>query len=198
MLRVQAVWAGFQGAPGYSNFFMDTPGADSVPPAGVDGAVTSVVNFFAAIKGSLSPTTSVSVSPVVEFLNATSGIVVGEASSSATPPAQVGTATATTLSAASGACVSWGTSTIVGRRRVRGRTFVVPLSIEAYDSTGTLAPDTLTRLTDGSRALIGATAGNGTRLVIWHRPKIGAGGVQAFVTSAAIRDRVAVLRSRRD
>lgn len=93
-----------------------------------------------------------------------------------------------------GACINWLTAGIVNARRVRGRTFVVPLEVNMYDAEGTLTVGAQTALNAGGAAL----AGGG--LVVWHRPTTpgGSDGSEHAVTGFRLRDRVAFLSSRRD
>lgn len=99
-----------------------------------------------------------------------------------------------------GACVTWLTGGIVtgasGRpHRLRGRTFLVPLCINAYDSDGTLTSGAFTGLQSLGAAMV-ALGGLG----IWHRPTTpgGSNGTSYGVTGYRARDHVAFLGSRRD
>lgn len=93
-----------------------------------------------------------------------------------------------------GAVVGLETATVVNGHRVRGRIFVVPLTTGAYDAQGTLVPDCVSALTSFGDALRAAG------LQVWHRPPIiGQSGGQAVnVAAVRVRDKVAILRSRRD
>lgn len=105
-----------------------------------------------------------------------------------------------------GAVCTWLTGSILDGTRLRGRTFIVPMGISAYDQDGTLNPGTLLTLQNAASNLVAAAVGN---MVVWHRPiKAGtftrkgvpvpprAGGY-SVVTGSRVSDRVAVLRSRR-
>lgn len=98
-----------------------------------------------------------------------------------------------------GACIGWTTGGIVngtkGPRKLRGRTFLVPLSAGAYQSDGTLSPLCITDLT-----ALGQAFRNAGPLAVWHRPLApgAADGNSYGVVSHKVRDKVAVLRSRRD
>ena len=98
-----------------------------------------------------------------------------------------------------GACVTWNTGGIVagtgGPRRLRGRTFLVPLANACYDNDGTLTAPTMTSL-NAFGAAMQASGGFG----IWHRPTSSSAtdGTSSSVLSFSVRDRVAVLTSRRD
>lgn len=94
-----------------------------------------------------------------------------------------------------GACVTWNTGLIVNGRRLRGRTFLVPLATVAYDADGTLTTTTLTALQSFATALLASGP-----LGIWHRPTTptSSDGSASGVTSFRLRDKVAILTSRRD
>lgn len=102
----------------------------------------------------------------------------------------------TAVSAAGvGACVGWQTGGIVGGKKLRGRTFIVPLHNATYEGDGTLSPSTLSALdTFGSQL---RAAGP---LAVWHRPttKGGTDGNSYGVIAHRVRDKVAYLSSRRD
>lgn len=105
-----------------------------------------------------------------------------------------------TAAAGVGACVTWTTGGIVtgasGRaHRLRGRTFLVPLSTAAYQNDGTLSDTAYAALQAFGPALMGVGP-----LAIWHRPttKGGTDGNSYAVLSAKARDKVAYLSSRRD
>lgn len=94
-----------------------------------------------------------------------------------------------------GACVTWNTGLIVNGRRLRGRTFLVPLATSAYDADGTLTASALTALQSFATALL-MTGPMG----VWHRPTTpgGSDGAASGVVSYRLRDKVAILTSRRD
>lgn len=105
-------------------------------------------------------------------------------------------AAAAAFSATSGAVIDWITSAIVGRRRVMGRTFVVPLTGVSYANSGQISSTTITTIQNAANTLITALAGE---LKIWHRPTKLApnSGVAAQVVSARVPSKPMVLRSRR-
>lgn len=94
-----------------------------------------------------------------------------------------------------GACIGWKTGAIVNSRHLRGRTFLCPLSVDAYQDDGTLTTAMLTNaqaVADGLRS-----AGP---LGVWHRPTSEGAhdGLCAGVVAGTVRDHVAYLSSRRD
>lgn len=112
-------------------------------------------------------------------------------------PSDGGTVTGSTTSnvaAGVGACVTWSTSDVKNGRRVKGRTFWVPLPSAYYEQDGTIMATALEELDDFAVAL--TTSG----LQVWSRPSTSGGsdGSAHDVVTYRIRDKVAVLTSRRD
>lgn len=98
---------------------------------------------------------------------------------------------------ATAVCIAWKTAAVIGGRRVQGRTFVGPLSTTHLQTDGTPDAGGLTKANDMASAWTdnGLTA---TFTVVWHRPVSGAGGTAEDITGHVVKDKFAVLRSRRD
>lgn len=189
--RVTAVWTGFSGAPGYTSLFFDAFGSGDE----VDLEVGRVRNAFQALAEHLPTGVSIQVQQEVEILDEASGELLGYGLADEQPNAVNGNASGS-YSAPTGAIVTWNTDTVARGRRLRGRTFLVPLSGEAYEGDGTLNASALTALNNfGSRM---AGDGDGPQHVVWSRPRNGAGGAIGPVVSHRVPDMAAVLRSRRD
>jgi hypothetical protein len=184
ILKVQAIWTGFIGAPGYTTHYFD--GAALTIPA-------QMRVFFDAIKATLPP--------VVVVAPQNSGMIIEDSTGEAVgiwSQAAAATVTGTgsgAYSAPSGAVVDWKTDDFVNGRHVQGRSFLVPLSGGAFQTDGTILGTQLTILQNAAAAYV---AGAGGLLLVWHRPVDGAGGSSHAVTSALVPDKSCVLRSRRD
>lgn len=189
--RITAQWGGFRGAPGYSNFFFDADlgGADAV-----EAAAVAVRKFFQGVREELPDSVNVTIQPTADIIDEASGQILSVVDFAA--PAQVVGGGGANYSAATGAVVNWNTQDYVNGRRVRGRTFLVPLASSAFDAQGDLAGLTLTPLRAAAEALVTATVD--APLAVWHRPVGGAGGSSHVVSSSSVPDLGAVLRSRRD
>lgn len=192
LYRVKARWSGFNGAPGYSifHFFHPDEGAGGTAEDAV-ASVRTLVNSWASW---IPPVVTINVEGQVEVIATETG-QLQDVEDVTTPAPVVGGGTGN-YSAASGACLNWLTSGVRNGRRVRGRTFVVPLTVGAYDMTGTLATATLTGLQAGATAF--ADSLNGP--VVYARPSApgAADGVAFDIGASRVNDKVAVLRSRRD
>jgi len=200
LLRVKARWSGFPGAPGYSIFHFGVGavgdgGGSLADDAAAASAGTAVTNFFSAIKAVLPGSVTVQTESDVELVESTTGELVGFASAGA-QAVQVGTGPGG-FSAPSGAVVTWRTAGVRKGRRMRGRTFLVPLTSSAYDATGTLVDATRTTLNTAATALMNA---NTTwQLGVFGRPSGPAAtdGQYAKAISATVPDMAALLSSRR-
>lgn len=197
MLKVTAKWAGFPGAPGYSNFyFRDFSVSETPTQAEAQGAVNRVNGFFGAIADRLPPSVNVTVQSEIQVIEATNGDLV-TAYNVPVPTAIPGTAAETRYSGPTGIVVTWRTQTVVRGRRVRGRTFLVPVSNACFQADGTIEPTTHDDIAIAASAL--ASASDTPDLGIWSRPtsKTATDGSFAPVTVASVPDMAAVLRSRR-
>lgn len=197
ILKVTAKWDGFVGAPGYSNFYWkeEDPGASF--DAGAVACGDAVQKFFNDIKLYFPPHVKWRVQTDVPVIDDTTGQMVDIASAGARGDI-VGGAGNFAYSAPTGAVVTWRSNGVRNGRRVRGRTFLVPIAATATAQDGTLDATATGVLFTAAQAYIN-TAGARSPLV-WARPTTpgGSDGVSHPIISASIPDKVAVLKSRRD
>lgn len=191
ILRVQVRWTGFSGAPGYTALHF----------AGGGGLITDAQQVAERVDSALaqlSPVVAAGVDFAVDTevarLDSDSGEML-EVLGVTGMSGRTGSATGP-YSAASGAVINWRTNDVRFGRRIRGRSFIVPLGNTAYDSQGTLAGPTLASLGSFASEIVGGDFDS--EFGVWSRPKDGTGGVFATVTSYNVPDMAAVLRSRRD
>lgn len=189
--RITAQWNGFRGAPGYSNFFFDGALSDE---GGVTAAAEAVRTFFQGVRDRLPNGVVVVIQATADIIDEASGQITSVVDFPA--PADVTGDGGPNYSAASGAVVNWNTTDYVNGRRVRGRTFLVPLSGGAYDAQGDISTASLAILRQAAEGLVTATLD--APLCVWHRPSGGAGGSAHVVSNSSVPDLGAVLRSRRD
>lgn len=186
-VRYTPTWTDWSGGPGYSVFHFDLPG-------GV-GSATDCANavraMFEAIKSYIPAAININF-PGEMTIHADDGTLTGTQVVSPAP-AMVDCAGASVYSAASGARITWETAGIVAGRRVRGRTFLVPLVATVYDSDGTLASAFRTNLQTAATNMLGALTTAGQNLVVWSPTT----STIHDVGSATIPDQATVLRSRR-
>lgn len=201
MLRVRSEWSGFSGAPGFTNFFFrdftaGTPGGDDFDTAAAQAATAKTFQFWDGIQNLLPTVVRIDVDSQVDVIESTSGDLVN--SFSPLPEAPVAGDAAGPYSGASGAVINWRTAGIRNSRRIRGRTFIVPLSNGAYGSDGQLTPATRGTLQTAANAL--ASSNGFPDLGVFARPSSSTveDGDWSVVTSASVPALAAILRSRRD
>lgn len=206
LARYRVEWTGFTGGPGYTNFYFGTSG-DFLTPENISEPVAKIDAFLNMLNQRLPSIVSTKLSHTIETIRISDGALV-KFDTVASFSRAAGTGTGN-WSAASGGCVNWYTSGVRNKRRVRGRTFLVPLAGSALGANGTLDDATVGSMQDAATALYAPTA-SGARLHIWGRPtpildangkptgNYNADGVAYPVESARFPDKVAVLRSRRD
>lgn len=196
MFRVTARWTGFTGSPGYSNFFFSS--------GFLDGGLLNdeaqllsdrVVSAFDALTQILPGSVTITTEPEVAVIDSDSGMatnfsIVDQDSVNGGASGSMG------YPGPSGAVVTWRTDDLRNGRRIRGRTFLVPLSNTAFEGDGTLRENAIGYLNNFADTLVGGSLDGD--LGVWSRPVGGSGGVFATVTGYSIPDMVAVLRSRRD
>lgn len=189
--RLTAVWSGFRGAPGYSNFYL--AGSFDDPELLAD-ASDAIRQFFIGASNYMPTDVSVSIRGNAEVLDEANGQITGVVDF--TPAGTVPGSSTGTYSAASGAVVNWNTNAYRNGRRVRGRTFLVPLATNAYDSQGDLSSAALTAIRGGANYI--SSGVSPVPFVVWARPINGAGGTAEPIVSHTVPDLGAILRSRRD
>jgi hypothetical protein len=161
-----------------------------------DGFTSRVDTWLDAWVSTLPSTVSILVDPTVDVVNEATGDLE-DFMTVAPDTARIGSG-AGTYAGPAGICVNWGTNGIRNGRRIRGRTFMVPITSAAMQSDGTIATASLTALRAATTNFlaIGPTGVHG----VWSRPTVAepSGGQWSSTQSFTINDKIAVLRSRRD
>lgn len=154
--------------------------------------------FINGIKTLIPSPVSLQVLPEFEVVDETNGNLTNFLTAGATT-AIAGTASSTSFyMGTTGAVLTWRTNGVRNGRRVRGRTFLVPLSGAAWDTNGTLNAGAHTTLGTAANALISTT---GTPdLGVWARPSGPAASDGAWhpISGYTIPDVGTILRSRRE
>lgn len=191
--RATWVWSGFSGAPGYTTLnFLDP---DPISQSGLDQTGARSHTFWAAIAPYLPTGVSVTMPNTLEEVLSSNGELVAE---HVFPGGTtVNGSAGNTYSSAVGACVTWRSPFVVNGRKLRGRTFLVPLGSQVFSADGTLSDSIRLNIQNAGNALANATTG--IDLAVWHRPTAGlSNGNAAGVSHCTVNDKGAVLRSRRD
>lgn len=193
--RVRVAFSGFNGGPGVSTFYCLDPAA----------FLPQLRNWLTNFTVLLPATVTLNIESSGDIIDSVSGNLTGTWTAAAPVPV-LGTVTGA-YAAPVGMVVNWLTGTVLDGHRLRGRTFMVPLSSGTFENNGSLETGILGGIRAASESLVVAVANN---FVIWHRPRPAgtvnrrgeilparAGG-HAIVTSSRVLDKAAVLRSRRD
>lgn len=184
LARVRVSWSG---APvigsGVSTFYFDEAAS---------GFSAAVRTFFSSLAGRIPAGVSILVQNSGDLIDVSSGALSG----TWTDPNTGGITSSGTgnYAAGVGARVKWLTAGIRNGRRVTGSTFIVPLHLTAYDSSGTILNTVLGEIENAAQALLTAT---GTDMKVYSRPVGGGGGAAHSVVSRQVPDMVSWLRSRR-
>lgn len=191
VLEYRALWQVGIGGPGSSVFHGRIPTATTAGDS-AQALADRVRAFMEAVKTVVPGGVTWSFPSEVLEIDTATGVL--EDVHNVTPPANV-LATGNGVHAApAGVRIEWRTLAIVNGRRLRGRTFIVPLSTAQYETNGTLVPTCITTLTNAGNAYKDSSVFNASQASIWSRTH----GTQADITSFNVPDEVAVLRSRRD
>jgi len=106
----------------------------------------------------------------------------------------IGNASDNTFSHGVGTRVVWNTGAVAAGRRVRGSTFLVPVSGGLFDTTGDISSVNRTDMQTKGTAFVTATSG---KMVVWSRPTPARPGGTATVVSCLFNGKVSWLQSRR-
>lgn len=192
-LEYRVNWAGtpVTGA-GVSVFHARTDGIATTGAAS-ESFADRVRTFFEAIKGLVPGGITWSYPPEVLELDTTTKQLIDVHSIS--PPADsVSGAASSSHSRPSGGRVDWLTSAVVNGRRLRGRTYIVPLSGAQYDSAGSLTTTAITALEAAANTYRSTGVFTEATPVVWSRTH----GILADIVGSNVDDRASILRSRRD
>jgi hypothetical protein len=191
LYRIRSVWTGFSGAPGYTNHYFGT--TDPLA-AGAALAASDVRTFWDTIKARFPSNVTITVDPLVALIEDINGEQSDEINVTPSPAAVTGTGLST-YAAPVGASIAWSTSTYRFGRRVKGRSYIVPMSVNDFDAAGTLTSTAHSNLQAGAAGLVAG----GSQMVVFSRPtEVHPIGGSSLVTGSTVPDRAAVLKSRRD
>jgi len=179
--RIVIAWSGAVGLPGESVFY------------GVDAGTANadLKAFFTSIQSVFPAGLSWTVPGSGDTIDSFTGDLLGAWSNGA-GAGTVNASGAAAYAAGCGTWVVWQTTTVIGKRRLKGRTFLAPLMNSAY-TNGVIVAGNVTTMQNAAATLV--TAG---QMRIWHRPPPGGSTGQSVApTAASVQNRVTSLRTRR-
>lgn len=184
LIRVRVRWdgAGVIG-PGVSTFHLDESAT---------GYVAALAAFFTSYKTSVPNQVTWTIPGSGDTIDVATGVINGTWTSGTTTAV---TATATgTWAQGVGVRNQWLTSGIRNGRRVRGTTFIVPVTVAQYDVNGVLSTAAVALYQGYCNTLLTALGGY---LRVYSRPTEESPGQSNVVTAALVPNAVTWLRSRR-
>ena len=193
--RARVALSGFVGAPGVATFyFLD-----------VATAVESLHTLWTALVVDMPSGATAQVESTGDIIESTTGVITG--AWGGTPQTILNAAGGAAYAPSQGMMIRWTTGTILDGHRLKGRTFVVPMSADAYIAGGTINP---VHANPAAAAAVQFVIEQSASLVVWHRPKFGprpvGGGARpvlrtgghGLVTGSGVPTKPCSLRSRRD
>jgi len=197
MYRYEVNWLTPTGGLGVSRFHAQPAAASQANrQAWADGIRT----FFDAIKSQFPSSVSWTFGSEIMDFNASDGVVAGYFN--VTPPASLaGNSSSAELAGPVGCIVRWETNAVFNNRRVRGRTYLVPLSRAAYDAQGTIQGPSITQIQTAANVYVANTQGGAIIPHVYSPEKDDPDGHPGFISeivAAVVPDLACVMRSRRD
>lgn len=195
IMRVRAVSTGYAGSPGLNTFYFQTPTLADPVTADATTVVARVRAAFMTARALWPPAWTLTTQGVVDVFDATTGDLVD--SLTGTGVAVVNGLTGSAFGPLPAAiCANIRTLSFIAGRRVQGRAFLSPLA-SGGDADGS---PTATQMTLATTLIsdLRAFGTGGPELIVWHRPKLGAGGQACMAIGELVNDKFATLRSRRD
>lgn len=192
IMRYKLAWSLPSGGPGVTTLFAMPDTSEQVFADAARAFISDALQVATA-HDALPTGCSIQGEAIVDNLEVTDGTLTSAVPVTA-PAVIAGNATGS-YSAPSGAVITWLTGLVHQGRRVRGRTFLVPIANQQLDTNGTLGSAFLTNLRTAAATYIAGAVNP----AIWARPDPGTTNGAAFsVAAASVADKVAVLTSRRD
>lgn len=191
VMKYRVFWQVPNAGPAMSTFHLE----GQAPAAAPQPIADAFQVFFDAIKKYIPNEVGVSFDNEVTDHETTTGQLV-EAFPVTPPPAVTGTGTTVWAGGAGGRLV-WSTSRVLNGRRVRGATFLVPLVLTAFASTGRLGSTSTADVNAAAGVLRASLNSNGSPLAIWSGPNTGRPGVTSIVNGHGLDAVAGTLRSRK-
>jgi hypothetical protein len=197
---VRTEWSGTSGGPGLTQFAVLGAAGGIWNPSGTQAAVNAVRTFWDSQKANLPDEVRLRISPVVDDYDTATGDLVGSYVAGTAPLDIVGTSVGGYAGGA-GLKITWNTNQIRNGRRVRGNTFIVPITNAIFTSGGTIGTSFQTSVNSSAATLISQLTAGGTSLAVWSRPRTGdnpRAGYATEVLTGTCSAKTAILRGRRD
>lgn len=166
--------------------------------ADANAAIAAWRAVWQAVHSEMPNTVSVQWEATCEVIDDNTAAVDGTVPISSVPATVFGSSTSH-YAAGNGIRVNWTTSNVLNRRLIRGATFLVPLTVDAFLATGQVSSVISAGYVTALSTYLTAMGTANLIPVVHHRPKKGTfvGGVAAGITGFNIGPTGAMLKSRR-
>jgi hypothetical protein len=191
--RYRMRWSGWAGGPGVSTLYAsDVAGTPQDHSNAVAGLFADVMTPSGA--PSLLPAgVKIAGDPFVDVIDPATGDQTGTIG--VTPVAALNGIATGGWADVSGLSLTWITASFIKGRRVKGRTYFVPMAAGAYETDGTLTTAVLASVQAAASQYLGKIS----EPVVWHRPTTvgGSDGSDSSIAAGRIIDHPSILTSRR-
>lgn len=197
---VRTEWAGTSGGPGLTQFAVLGAAGGIWNPSGTQSAVNAVRTFWDSLKANLPDEVKLTVSPVIDDYDTVTGDLMGSYVAGTAPLVVAGTSSSGYAGGAGGKMI-WNTGQIRNGKRVKGSTFIVPLSLGVFSTTGSVGTTFVSLANTSAASLLSQLAAGGTSLAVWSRPgtpEKPRAGFATEVLTGSLSNKSAILRGRRD
>jgi hypothetical protein len=177
-------WTTPSGSDHRSVFYFDVAAA-------VAAQRLALSTFLTAVKASLTTVTSYSIEQTGRELDDATGTLTGAWSTGLVYTGTGGSATQPVADATQ-LLFRWATTTIIGGRFLKGRTYV-----PGFYAGGLSGGNVLAAQVTGLSAAANTFAVDASHPQVWHRPIAGSGGQAVNMTGGSLWSELAVLRKRR-
>lgn len=181
-----------------SRFHVMKAGGAQLGPSDANTAAAAIWALYQGAKQFYTTTLGFQFVVAYTEMDVASANIIGQGVVSTPPGALGGTGTGVCV-AGTGIRLYWHTSTVKGRRLVRGATYLTPLVNAAYSSTNGINTTAISTVQAAGMSYVNACTTGGLVAVVYCRPAKGAttGGVAAPITAATVGATPGSLRSRR-
>jgi hypothetical protein len=192
LIRYRVTWSGASGGAGLSTFHVVQNDLTNPTSTDLSNVQTRVRLFFENTSEWLPNDVSVGFPQSQDVIDSATGDLVDVLTASSSASNVPGGLT-TAWQNGVGTRVIWETGQVVGGRRVRGFTYLVPYG-GLFDTDGTLTSAGATDILTNAAALISGLNTDGMSLAVYSDLRHD----YDPVTAASVRDKPVILRSRRD
>jgi len=197
IMRAKLQWTIPNAGVSYSVLHFLAAGGFEPTQADADNVRTKMGTMKSNIRNLIPGTISLQVMSDIEVIDTPTGNLLSAFSTSADTIVGGSLPSSEKWAAPVGAVITWTTGVVRNSRRVRGRTFLVPISSSLFDVDGTLNPTNKSQIETVATGLRAATPD--VPLVVYSRPSApgATDGAMAEVSGHKIPDAAAILTSRR-